>query len=326
MNLFVKVEGLKVYFPIRKLFKTVGIVKAVDGVSVSIDKGETVALVGESGCGKTTFGKALLGAVKPYAGEIYFDGLRMNDLDERRLKQVRRRIGAIFQDPYSSLNPMFTIYRIVEEPLVVHNIGTPEERKEKVMKALELVKLTPAEDFAAKYPHMISGGQRQRAAIARAIISSPDFIVADEPVTMLDASIRVEILLLLRELQSKLGLTMVYITHDIATAKYFSDRIIVMYAGKFVETGPTKEVLRNPMHPYTQSLIEAIPDPDPRNRLGFRKVVTGEPPSLINPPSGCRFHPRCPYFIKGKCEVSEPQMYQVGENRFSACFLNERSS
>ncbi|MEM4410436.1 MAG: ABC transporter ATP-binding protein, partial [Candidatus Caldarchaeum sp.] len=170
------------------------------------------------------------------------------------------------------------------------------------------------------------GGQRQRAAIARAIISNPDFIVADEPVTMLDASIRVEILLLLREIQQKYGLTILYITHDMATAKYFSDRIAVMYAGKFVEVGPTKKVLSSPKHPYTQALIDAIPDPDPRNRMAFRKIVTGEPPSLINPPQGCRFHPRCPYFMKGKCEVSEPPLYMFAEGREVACFLYETGS
>ncbi|MCS7134133.1 MAG: ABC transporter ATP-binding protein [Candidatus Caldarchaeum sp.] len=326
MSVLVEVQGLKVYFPVRRFLKTVGVVKAVDGVSVALEKGETLALVGESGCGKTTFGKALLGAVKPFAGKIYFDGQEINSVDDRQLKAIKRRIGAVFQDPYSSLNPMFTIYRIVEEPLVVHGIGSPKDRKETVFKALEDVKLVPAEDFAYKYPHMISGGQRQRVAIARAIISRPEFIVADEPVTMLDASIRVEILLLLREIQRKLGLTMVYITHDIATAKYFSDRIAVMYAGKFVELGPTKDVLKNPSHPYTQALIDAIPDPDPRNRLSFRKVVGGEPPSLINPPSGCRFHPRCPFFMQGKCDASEPPLYSVGPDRFTACFLAEHQS
>ncbi|MEM4281338.1 MAG: ABC transporter ATP-binding protein [Candidatus Caldarchaeum sp.] len=319
-------EDVKVYFPVRKLFSVTFYVRAVDGVSSTIRRGETLALVGESGSGKTTLGKAIIGLVKPTGGKILFDGVNIAELKEDELKKIRRRMGVIFQDPYSSLNPGFTIYKAVEEPLVVNKIGTSEERREKVLKALSDVKLNPPEVFASKYPHMLSGGQRQRAAIARAIISNPDFIVADEPVTMLDASIRVEILLLLREIQQKYGLTILYITHDMATAKYFSDRIAVMYAGKFVEVGPTKKVLSSPKHPYTQALIDAIPDPDPRNRMAFRKIVTGEPPSLINPPQGCRFHPRCPYFMKGKCEVSEPPLYMFAEGREVACFLYETGS
>ncbi|MEM2034755.1 MAG: ABC transporter ATP-binding protein, partial [Candidatus Caldarchaeum sp.] len=309
-----------------KMFSASAFVRAVDGVSLKIRRGETLALVGESGSGKTTFGKVVMGLVKPTAGRIIFDGVNIAELKEQELKRLRRRMGMVFQDPYSSLNPGFTIYRAVEEPLVVNKIGTREQRRERVLRALSEVKLNPPEFFASKYPHMLSGGQRQRAAIARAIVSDPEFIVADEPVTMLDASIRVEILLLLREIQRKHGLTILYITHDIATAKYFSDRIAVMYAGKFVEVGGTKEVLSNPRHPYTRSLIEAIPDPDPRNRLSFRKVIPGEPPSLSSPPSGCRFHPRCPYFIKGKCEVVEPPAYRHGDGWEVACFLLEEES
>lgn len=308
------------------MFSASAFVRAVDGVSLKIRRGETLALVGESGSGKTTFGKVVMGLVKPTAGRIIFDGVNIAELKEQELKRLRRRMGMVFQDPYSSLNPGFTIYRAVEEPLVVNKIGTREQRRERVLRALSEVKLNPPEFFASKYPHMLSGGQRQRAAIARAIVSDPEFIVADEPVTMLDASIRVEILLLLREIQRKHGLTILYITHDIATAKYFSDRIAVMYAGKFVEVGGTKEVLSNPRHPYTRSLIEAIPDPDPRNRLSFRKVIPGEPPSLSSPPSGCRFHPRCPYFIKGKCEVVEPPAYRHGDGWEVACFLLEEES
>ena len=319
----VRTEELKIYFPVRKFLGTVGEVKAVDGVNLSIGRKETVALVGESGCGKTTLGRALLGLVKPKSGKILFDGIDLTTLGERELKLMRRRMGVVFQDPYASLNPSFTVYRIVEEPLVVNKIGTGEERREMVLKALEEVKLNPAEFFASKYPHMLSGGQRQRVAIARAIITKPEFVVTDEPVSMLDASIRVEILLLFREIQKKHGVSFLYITHDLATAKYFSDRIAIMYAGRIVETGPTKAVLSEPLHPYTQALVDAIPDPDPANRFVMRKVPVGQPPSLVNPPKGCRFHPRCPFFMPGKCDVLEPPMYRVGDERFSACFLHE---
>ncbi|MDJ0275030.1 MAG: ABC transporter ATP-binding protein [Nitrososphaerota archaeon] len=319
----VRTEDLRVYFPVRKLFRTVGYVRAVDGVSLSIGRNETVALVGESGSGKTTFGRALLGLVRPTSGRILFDGTDIASMSEKELKRVRRRMGIVFQDPYASLNPTFTVYRIVEEPLVVNRIGTKEERREMVMRALEEVKLNPPEFFASKYPHMLSGGQRQRVAIARAIITRPEFVVADEPVSMLDASIRVEILLLFREIQRRHGVSFLYITHDLATAKYFSDRIAIMYAGKVVEEGPTRAVLSEPLHPYTQALIEAIPDPDPMNRFKMREVVPGQPPSLLNPPSGCRFHPRCPYFMKGKCDVQEPPLYDLGGGRKVACYLLE---
>ncbi|MEN3048598.1 MAG: ABC transporter ATP-binding protein [Candidatus Caldarchaeales archaeon] len=317
----ISVENLRVYFPIRRFLRTAGFVRAVDGVSLDVSRGETIALVGESGSGKTTFGRALLGLVKPSGGRIVFDGTDITGLDEKGMKRVRRRMGVVFQDPYASLNPVFTIYRIVEEPLVVNEIGTPEERRERVMRALEDVKLTPPEFFATKYPHMLSGGQRQRVAIARAIITNPDFVVADEPVSMLDASIRVEILLLFKEIQQKHNVSFLYITHDMATAKYFSERIAIMYAGKIVELGPTKEVLGEPLHPYTQALIEAIPDPDPTNRFRMRKVAPGQPPSLVNPPPGCRFHPRCPFFIKGKCDVVDPALFRVRGERYVACHL-----
>jgi len=319
----IKTEDLRVHFPVRKLFRTIGHVRAVDGVNLTINRNETVALVGESGSGKTTFGRSLLGLVRPTSGRILFDGTDIASMSEKELRRVRRRMGIVFQDPYASLNPTFTVYRIVEEPLVVNKIGTKEERREMVMRALEEVKLTPPELFASKYPHMLSGGQRQRVAIARAIITRPSFVVADEPVSMLDASIRVEILLLFKEIQKRYGVSFLYITHDLATAKYFSDRIAIMYAGKIVEEGPTKAVLSEPLHPYTQALIEAIPDPDPMNRFKMREVVPGSPPDLIAPPSGCRFHPRCPYFMKGKCEVREPPLYDLGNGRRVACYLME---
>jgi len=322
-NTLIVGKDLKVWFGIRKTFFSKPIyVKAIDGVTISIRKGETVAVVGESGCGKTTLGKTLLKLYKPTSGEIIYDGKRIDTLEEKDLKWYRREAQIIYQDPYSSLNPFFTIERILMEPLIINEIGNSiQERREIVYRALRDVKLEPPELFANKYPHMLSGGQRQRVAIARSLITNPRFIVADEPVSMLDASVRVEIMYLLKSIQEKYGTSFLYITHDVSTVKYFSDTINIMYAGKIVESGPVREVLSNPLHPYTQALIAAIPDPDPANRKMRRSVPSGEPPSLINPPSGCRFHPRCPYFIKGKCEVIEPELIEKMPNHKVACHL-----
>jgi peptide/nickel transport system ATP-binding protein len=322
-NTLIVGKDLKVWFGIRKTFFSKPIyLKAIDGVTISIRKGETVAVVGESGCGKTTLGKTLLKLYKPTSGEIIYDGKRIDTLEEKDLKWYRREAQIIYQDPYSSLNPFFTIERILMEPLIINEIGNSiEERREIVYRALRDVKLEPPELFANKYPHMLSGGQRQRVAIARSLITNPRFIVADEPVSMLDASVRVEIMYLLKSIQEKYGTSFLYITHDVSTVKYFSDTINIMYAGKIVESGPVREVLSNPLHPYTQALIAAIPDPDPANRKTRRSVPAGEPPSLINPPSGCRFHPRCPYFIKGKCEVIEPELIEKMPNHKVACHL-----
>jgi peptide/nickel transport system ATP-binding protein len=322
-NTLIVGKDLKVWFGIRKTFFSKPIyLKAIDGVTISIRKGETVAVVGESGCGKTTLGKTLLKLYKPTSGEIIYDGKRIDTLEEKDLKWYRREAQIIYQDPYSSLNPFFTIERILMEPLIINEIGNSiQERREIVYRALRDVKLEPPELFANKYPHMLSGGQRQRVAIARSLITNPRFIVADEPVSMLDASVRVEIMYLLKSIQEKYGTSFLYITHDVSTVKYFSDTINIMYAGKIVESGPVREVLSNPLHPYTQALIAAIPDPDPANRKTRRSVPAGEPPSLINPPSGCRFHPRCPYFIKGKCEVIEPELIEKMPNHKVACHL-----
>jgi peptide/nickel transport system ATP-binding protein len=322
-NTLIVGRDLRVWFEIRKtLFSKPIYVKAIDGVTISIRKGETVAVVGESGCGKTTLGKTLLKLYKPTSGQIIYDGRRIDTLEEKDLKWYRREAQIIYQDPYSSLNPFFTVERILMEPLLINDIGNSiQERREIVYRALRDVKLEPPELFANKYPHMLSGGQRQRVAIARSLITNPRFIVADEPVSMLDASVRVEIMYLLKSIQEKYGTSFLYITHDVSTVKYFSDTINIMYAGKIVESGPVREVLANPLHPYTQALIEAIPDPDPANRKMRRSVPAGEPPSLINPPSGCRFHPRCPHFIKGKCEVIEPELIEKMPNHKVACHL-----
>jgi peptide/nickel transport system ATP-binding protein len=311
---------LRMWYTIRPgLFSKPRYVKAVDDVSISIDHGETMAIVGESGSGKTTLGRVLIRLLKPTGGELIFDGKEITHEYDRNLLWFRRRTAIVLQDPFSSLNPYHNVKFIVEEPLIINGVDSGE-RDEMVRKALEEVKLTPVDDYLYKYPHQLSGGQRQRVSIARAIVTRPDFIVADEPVSMLDASVRVEILTILKSIQVRDGIAFAYITHDISTAKYFSDKILVMYAGKMAEIGPYRDVIKEPHHPYTQALIEAIPDPDPKNRFSERKVVAGEPPNLINPPSGCRFHPRCP-FAMDICRREEPPMIEVKKGIYVACWL-----
>jgi len=316
-------KDLRMWFSISGgLFKKRRWLRAVDGVNLELKEGETLTLAGESGCGKTTLGKTILRLYKPTSGKIIYKGRDITNLNNKQLKWYRREAQVIHQDPFSSLNPFFTIFRILEEPLIIHNFKDKDERREIIFRALEEVKLTPVEEFVSKYPHMLSGGQRQRVVIARALILRPKFIVADEPISMLDASIRVEILYLLKELQKKYGITFLYITHDIATAKYFSEKIAIMYAGKIVERGRIDKIISEPLHPYTEALLAAIPDPDPSNRFKLREVPSGEPPNLVNPPPGCRFWPRCPKFIKGLCDTKEPKLVSIGkENREVACHL-----
>ncbi|MCS7113935.1 MAG: ABC transporter ATP-binding protein [Nitrososphaerota archaeon] len=318
MSAIIELVNIKTYFYVTKGFFKTLVVKAVDGVSLTIHKSETVALVGESGSGKTTLGRTALKLVDPTSGKIIFEGKDITHVKEN-LKEFRKKAQMVFQDPFMSLNPYMTIRQIIEEPMLVH--GYPaDEREKKLLKALSDVRLLPTEEFLPKYPHMLSGGQRQRVGIAKAIVLDPVFLVADEPVSMIDASSRAEILFLLRDLQKKYAMGIMYITHDIATANYFSDNIGVMYLGKIVEYGPTKEVIKNPLHPYTKALIEAVPDPDPGNRFKERNVIPGEPPSPINPPSGCRFNTRCP-FVFGKCK-EEPQLVDVGNKHMVACHLH----
>ncbi|RLF98307.1 MAG: oligopeptide ABC transporter ATP-binding protein [Thaumarchaeota archaeon] len=322
MKPILELKDIKTYYYIRKgFFKTLE-VKAVDGVSLKIDRGMIMALVGESGCGKTTLGKTSLRLVKPIYGRIFFNGVDITDLPEEDLRWFRRRAQIIFQDPYSSIDPFMKVKDILEEPLILHQIGDKRERLELINRALEDVKLTPVEKFMDKYPHMLSGGQRQRICIARALILKPNYIVADEPVSMIDASSRAEILYLLRDLQQRYGISILYITHDIATVRHFTDHVAVMYLGKIVEMADPKMIIDDPLHPYTQALIEAIPEPDPSNRFRERKVLEGEPPSPVNPPSGCRFHPRCPYRSR-RCEVEEPKLLKVKPGHLVACHLRE---
>jgi len=320
MSVLLKIENLKKYFEVKKGFFAKPLyLKAVDGVSFELKEGEAISVVGESGCGKTTLGKTILRLYEPTGGKIIFEGKDITHEDPKKLMWYRRAASLVQQDPYGSLPSFFTIYKILEEPLIIHKIGTREERREMIYKALEAVKLVPAEFFASKYPHMLSGGQMQRVAIARAIILKPKFIIADEPVSMLDASVRIEILKLMRELQEKMKVSFIYITHDLATTRYFSEKIMIMYAGKAVEKGPIEKVIADPMHPYTEALLNAIPDPEPENRKKIRPVPPGEPPNLVNPPPGCRFHPRCPKAMD-ICRKKEPPEIKIGD-RTVACWL-----
>jgi len=313
-----EVRNLKVWFPIRRFLREALFVRAVDDVSFDLRRGETLAIVGESGSGKTTLGKTCLKLIEPTSGSIIYDGRDITSISNKDLGWYRREAQIIYQDPFSSLNPFFTVYKTLEEPLIANKVEG--DRSELIYKALEDVKLIPVEEFIGKYPHMLSGGQRQRVAIARALILKPRFVVADEPVSMLDVSVRIEILYLLKELQDRYGISFLYITHDIATVKYFSDRIGIMYAGRFVESGYIRTVVSDPLHPYTKALIDAIPDPDPKNRFTERKVIPGEPPSPVNMPPGCRFHPRCPYAMP-ICREKEPTLHEVEKNRYVACWL-----
>ncbi len=318
MKAIMELKNVKTYFRVSKgLFRSL-IIKALDGVSLTVNLGETISIVGESGCGKTTLGRTSLKLERPESGQIIFDGQEITKMKDTRT--FRRKAQMIFQDPFTSLNPNMTIRQIIEEPMLIHNISK-KEREERIKKALADVRLLPPEEFLPKYPHMLSGGQRQRVGIARSLVLDPIFIVADEPVSMIDASSRAEILSLIREIQKKYSVGVLYITHDIATAKYFSDRIAVMYAGKIVEHGETQLVLKNPLHPYTMALMDAVPDPDPQNRFKFRKVVPGEPPSPISPPPGCRFHPRCPH-VAETCKTNEPELRNIS-GREVACHFAE---
>ncbi len=319
-----RLENLQTFFNMgRKLMGREVFVKAVDRVNLSVWKGETIAIVGESGSGKTTLGRTILRLIEPTGGRVLYDGHDISHLPEERLDWLRRKAQFVPQDPYSSLNPAFSIYKVLEEPLAVHKVGTKKERADYVHQALEDVRLSPPEQFSRKYPHMLSGGQRQRVAVARSIILGPELIVADEPVSMLDASVRISVLELLRDLQRKYEIAFLYITHDLATAKYFSDRIAIMYAGRLVEVAPVDSLMKEPLHPYTQALMEALPDPDPDNRFRDRAAIPGEPPNLVRPPPGCSFHPRCPIARAGLCDVEEPELRELRPDHFVSCHLAE---
>lgn len=316
------VEDLHTWFEIRRMgFFKAGDVRALDGVSFELYAGETVSIVGESGCGKSTLAKTILGLHKPTKGKIYFEGKDLSELDKHQLKEYRAKVGYIQQDPYGALPSFMTVERILKEPMIINGITDKDEQKRRIRQVLEEVKLAPIEDFLPKFPHMLSGGQQQRLVIARAMILQPRLLIADEPVSMLDASVRVELLQLLQKLQYDHNLAIIYITHDLSTVRYFSERIFSMYGAKIIEKAATKSLLKNPLHPYTQALFEATSDPDAENLKTFKDVPTGEPPSLLNPPPGCRFHPRCRKMIKGLCDVEIPPEFQVTEDQSTACWL-----
>ncbi|MFX1533246.1 MAG: ABC transporter ATP-binding protein [Promethearchaeota archaeon] len=319
-----KIEELKKWFPVRSslflgLFGEPEYVKAVDGISLEIKKGEVVCLVGESGSGKTTAARLILRLVEPTAGAIFYKGEDITEIKRNKFREVRRHLQMIFQNPYESLDPRMTIFDIISEPLRVNDIGSREEIATKVFDVLKVVGLYPPEEFTTRYPHELSGGQRQRVSIARSLILNPEFMIADEPASMLDANTRIEILNLLLDLQTTYNLSLLFITHDLAQARYLGDRLVILYLGKIVEMGDMDLVIKSPHHPYTKALISNIPVPDPEARRE-RIDIEGEIPTAINLPPGCRFSPRCP-FAFAKCQEEEPDL-SMKQGRLSACWLD----
>ncbi len=321
-EVLLSVKDLKVWFELRRFgFGVAGHVHAVDGINFDLHYGETIAIVGESGCGKTTLMKSILALYQPTEGEIHFEGLRLSQLSRNDMRQYRSEVGYVQQDPYGALPPFMNVQRILREPMIINGIKNKAEQTERIFRVLEEVKMSPPGDFLEKFPHMLSGGQQQRIVLARSMLLEPKLIVADEPVSMLDASVRVEILRLMQSLQKKYNLAVIYITHDLSTVRYFSERVFVMYAGQAVEKTLIENIVHKPLHPYSQALMEATSDPDADNATRYRDVPPGEPPSLVNPPSGCRFHPRCPHKIDGLCEVEVPPHFEPEPDQLVACWL-----
>ncbi|MXQ53531.1 ABC transporter ATP-binding protein [Shimazuella alba] len=321
MSTLLQVTNLKKHFPVTKGFfqKQVGAVKSVDGISFEMQEGKTLGIVGESGCGKSTTGRALLRILEPTEGEVVFDGVNIGKLTKDELRSFRTNMQMIFQDPYASLNPRWTVQQVLEEPLLTHGKNSKETIKQRVTELMELVGLSPQQ--AGRFPHEFSGGQRQRIGIARAIALNPKFIVCDEPVSALDVSIQAQVLNLMKDLQQKFSLTYLFISHDLSVVKFISDRVGVMYLGKLVELAPTDEVFAEPLHPYTKALISAVPVPDPEAKRE-QIVLSGDVPSALNPPKGCAFHTRCPVAMD-VCKSVVPKWQEVSTGRQIACHLYE---
>ena len=316
-----RTENLTKHFPVRSGFlgRTTGQVQAVDGVSLEVGRGETVGLVGESGCGKSTFGRVVLRLLDPSAGSVHFDGTDITTMPQRTLRPLRRKMQIIFQDPYSSLNPRMTVRGAVGEALRIHRlVKTVEEEQARVASLLERVGLRP--ESMSRYPHEFSGGQRQRIGIARALAVEPELIVCDEPISALDVSIQAQIVNLLKDLQEELGLSYLFIAHDLKIVEYMSRRVAVMYLGRIVESASSKEIYEAPKHPYTQALLSAVPVVDPKKKRS-RIVLEGDVPSPLNPPTGCRFHPRCPIAKKGLCDQETPVLRELSPGHWVSCHL-----
>jgi oligopeptide transport system ATP-binding protein len=320
MEALVQVVGLKKYFPITQgvlVQREVGAVKAVDDITFNIYPGETLGLVGESGCGKTTTGRTIIQLYKPTDGHVLFENTDLTQMDGKRLRNLRKRMQMIFQDPYASLNPRWTISRIIGEPLSVHKMETGSSKLDRVAELLEIVRLNSG--YMNRYPHEFSGGQRQRIGVARALASNPDFIVCDEPISALDVSIQAQIVNLLEDLQEQFGLTYLFIAHDLSMVHHICNRVAVMYLGVIVELASRDDLYDHPQHPYTQALLSAVPIPDPKStRARKRVILEGDPPSPANPPSGCRFHPRCT-LAKDHCKIRVPEWREIAPNHWVAC-------
>lgn len=315
-------DDLHVWFELKRFgFGHAGYVRAVDGVDFDMHSQETIAIVGESGCGKTSLMKTILGLYEPIKGEVIYEGKSLNEFTAEETRWYHSQVGYVQQDPFGALAPFMTVRRILEEPLICNGIKDEVEREERIRRVMEEVKLSPVDDYLEKFPHMLSGGQQQRVVIARAMILNPKMIVADEPVSMLDASVRVEILKLLENVQKEHHLAVIYITHDLSTVRYFSERIFVMYAGQLIERAPVNDLINDPKHPYAMALLTATSEPDAANARIYKEVPEGEPPSLVHPPKGCRYNPRCPKKIAGLCDVEEPPQFEVGKDHLVACWL-----